>query len=71
MPLFKKSIKFNYSYADHKFSQGAQVELQVVTAKHGLFDLFAFFSIMTYLLLLNYACTFVGVRSSEKSDKRE
>ena len=59
-PILRKQMTFTYAFAEHQFSEGQKVELKLAIAKHALFDLMLFFSIVVYLMVLSYACNFVG-----------
>ena len=68
-PLMRKQMTFSFSFADHQFAEGKKVELKLAVAKHALFDLMLFFSIVVYLMVLSYVCNFVGY--SEPKEKYE
>ena len=70
-PIMRKQMTFSFSFPDHQFGEGKKVELKLAVAKHALFDLILFFSIVLYLMVLSYACNFVGYSEAKENKEKQ
>ena len=67
----RKDIEFEYSAKQFTFYKNNESVLKIAEAKPALFDLFMFFGITIFLLVLNSLCDFVGFSDKNRGKKKE
>lgn len=67
--VVKKSQTHEYMINGFKFSETKQVDIRLVDAKGSFFDLIAFVSIASFVVLLQFACRYVGFSFPERTVK--